>query len=394
MPSRKRYNDSNSYGSFDEYSVGTPGFHKLKGSGGILPQHAYHFDRWDVSDPVVPAFLNAAYNVRGWLGGSNSSSQLFTFCDAMRLQRVQLNKGSNPLTPPKTIQGFSAWQPELQNALLRKCRNREIDLGVSLGEYRETSKFISDAMVKTARSYRQLRRGNLAQALQTLGLHGPKANEIAASTSNAWLGYTYGLKPLLNDVYAAADILHKRYGPAKADVQHVVSEARVTFPKRVSERLLSQHVSAEWVGIVKCQGVVRYYTDNPLLSQLDAIGVLNPASVAWELVPFSFVVDWFVPIGSWIQNVVPPQGVSFVSGHLSYKATGFARYVIAIPPNPLNNGDIGLNCQAETVEFLKERIILSNFPRYSFVVPDLSLSQGQIASGIALLYQQLGSSRK
>jgi len=30
-------------------------------------------------------------------------------------------------------------------------------------------------------------------------------------------------------------------------------------------------------------------------------GLQDPASVAWELLPWSFVVDWFIPIGNWLE---------------------------------------------------------------------------------------------
>lgn len=31
------------------------------------------------------------------------------------------------------------------------------------------------------------------------------------------------------------------------------------------------------------------------------LGLLNPEIVAWELLPFSFVADWFIPIGSYLE---------------------------------------------------------------------------------------------
>jgi hypothetical protein len=34
-----------------------------------------------------------------------------------------------------------------------------------------------------------------------------------------------------------------------------------------------------------------------------SLGLTNPALVAWELVPFSFVVDWALPIGDWLSSL-------------------------------------------------------------------------------------------
>jgi hypothetical protein len=33
------------------------------------------------------------------------------------------------------------------------------------------------------------------------------------------------------------------------------------------------------------------------------LGLLDPASVLWEITPYSFVVDWFVPFGTYLDNL-------------------------------------------------------------------------------------------
>jgi hypothetical protein len=40
------------------------------------------------------------------------------------------------------------------------------------------------------------------------------------------------------------------------------------------------------------------------------LGLINPASVAWELVPFSFVVDWFTGFGSYLDSFTELAGLS------------------------------------------------------------------------------------
>jgi hypothetical protein len=36
------------------------------------------------------------------------------------------------------------------------------------------------------------------------------------------------------------------------------------------------------------------------ISVAATLGLLNPENVAWELLPWSFVVDWFIPIGQYL----------------------------------------------------------------------------------------------
>lgn len=45
-----------------------------------------------------------------------------------------------------------------------------------------------------------------------------------------------------------------------------------------------------------------------------SFGLINPAVLAWELIPFSFVVDWFAPIGNTLDALDAGVGVQFLSG--------------------------------------------------------------------------------
>jgi hypothetical protein len=49
---------------------------------------------------------------------------------------------------------------------------------------------------------------------------------------------------------------------------------------------------------------------------------LNPASIAWELTPYSFVVDWFVDFGGYMRSLESAMLMhsSFVDGFFSYSA--------------------------------------------------------------------------
>jgi hypothetical protein len=49
---------------------------------------------------------------------------------------------------------------------------------------------------------------------------------------------------------------------------------------------------------------------SPHLSELQQLGLTNPALVAWELVPFSFVFDWFIQVGDWLTGLTALQGVT------------------------------------------------------------------------------------
>jgi hypothetical protein len=53
------------------------------------------------------------------------------------------------------------------------------------------------------------------------------------------------------------------------------------------------------------------------LSTASELGLTNPLAVAWELVPFSFVVDWALPIGSFLNQIDASVGWTFVTASLT-----------------------------------------------------------------------------
>jgi hypothetical protein len=45
-----------------------------------------------------------------------------------------------------------------------------------------------------------------------------------------------------------------------------------------------------------------------------ALGLTNPLAVVWEKVPYSFVVDWFIPISDYLSTLDATQGLVFMKG--------------------------------------------------------------------------------
>lgn len=58
---------------------------------------------------------------------------------------------------------------------------------------------------------------------------------------------------------------------------------------------------------------------NPWLHTASSSGLINPLSIAWEVVPFSFVLDWFIPIGATLQAITASVGLTFNAGWSSMK---------------------------------------------------------------------------
>jgi len=368
MADKSVYSNSAGHGNYSETSTKTPGFHRLVQLGFPLPNKAYHFHRYDAKDPKVPTY-NGSRNERD-AGG------LCLFNSAIVAGGYGLYGTSN-----KGLMTVNRMHAIVSNKLASKARDYPIDLGVSLGEYRETAELVVGAMRKTAGLYRAVRKLDFSEALRVVtGRRNRKFSDAAHAAADAWLGFTYGVKPLMRDVYGAMDALS--IAKAREVVVHVV---RASVSESFSDSAATSTCKGSVTGRIQASGKFTYQVENPLLFTLDQLGVINPLALTWELIPFSFVVDWFIPIGNFLRGVVPPPGISQVSGYTYVKAKGSTVRATNIG----SPGPAGWHTSLVTREIYKDRRIFTGFPRVTLVVPDLSLTKSQLMSGISLLVNLL-----
>lgn len=107
------------------------------------------------------------------------------------------------------------------------------------------------------------------------------------TAANGWLMWSYGVKPLIQDIYNGMDVL-----------QRPMPESRVRGSGRGKGESTYSAGSTYWVKIlyevsvsVRCSANVR--VNNPNLWLCNQLGLVNPVQWINEAIPFSFVVDWF-----------------------------------------------------------------------------------------------------
>jgi hypothetical protein len=136
------------------------------------------------------------------------------------------------------------------------------------------------------------------------------------SASKNWLELQYGWKPLLQDVHGAAKSL-AFLNSGTFMVQTARSSSTVTNSEGGPLIVPGEKTSSgNWMLITQTEIKfgMRYRIGEPLSAFLSQIGFNNPISLAWELIPYSFVVDWFLPIGEYLTGLKHWEGLSFVDG--------------------------------------------------------------------------------
>jgi hypothetical protein len=211
-----------------------------------------------------------------------------------------------------------------------------------------------------------------------------------------WLELQYGWKPLLSDVHGAISLLNDREKDADRGLVTVKSgiKSKDYFERNISDSTAGFVFSTRKTHKVEYKAFIRLDfvpSDAPLTQSLSQLGITNPLSLAWELLPWSFVADWFVPIGDYLSSLDATVGWEFKGGSYSCKTTMVTKAVSCSYTQAANPGMGSLtgSCspQGEGRQYSFSRKAYSSAPLPS--LPNLSkvgrASPGHVQNGIALL---------
>ncbi len=305
----------------------TPGYHALVKSKTPLPDRAFSFEEQTFSDDLVTYTSSETTPCGGpWDTHIQESSYQMTYAN---MASTKSQPGEKKLADSEAI-----------SKLLAAAKGAEFSLPVCLGEMRETVNMVLRTAQTLATSYRHLRKGRIVEAFRTVKMSDPNprvvksfnrayGNDARAAAANHWLQMQYGWKPLLNDVKNAAEQL--------AEINEDRKVGRVTSRSTLTTRNIGSYgTEVSPVGTAHRHQVqhesIRYvWRFSPTeLNTLGSLGLLNPLSVAWELVPLSFVVDWMLPIGRYLEHLDVPLRFNHVGGTRGYRrsvSTYFSQFV-------------------------------------------------------------------
>lgn len=232
---------------------------------------------------------------------------------------LQAGAGYNPsgfmLQPAYTAND----ELKLFDKLREKIVGTGFDASVFLAEAGESLQLIGDTAIRVTKMYHHLVRGDIVGAAravlegtgrQPLKQHrtvGKAVRSGSRDLASDLLAIRYGWAPLLDDTYNAAEFLaHYLSVPLEAryKVSRVYNKKGDAFiyqgyyPYPAGNNSLPYYgTKTAWTRVDKLRLVV-WVRENPsLIAQL---GLNDPSLAVWEKIPFSFVADWFIPIGAWL----------------------------------------------------------------------------------------------
>lgn len=212
---------------------------------------------------------------------------------------------------------------------LNQIADQKVNLGENLATLGQTARLFSN---KAELLYRLCKYGYkqkswrklLRKSARDLYRAGPLT--VAAQE---YLAFVYGLQPLVNDIYTLAEMM-KKQGVKPLLFKGVGRAARFETEGSVTRGPMAYtkltQLDAQGTYKVKCTLWARINPDAAGLRAINQLGLLNPFGLAWDLVPFSFVVDWFLPVGPVLYAMTAPMGLIFVDGSVSMRSSEFTNY--------------------------------------------------------------------
>lgn len=203
----------------------------------------------------------------------------------------------------------ASWYSSPSDAVL-KCYEKFVGklgdpalMAVNWAERRQSYAMIGSAalgILKTAKAVKRHPQ-NIRQLVSRV--KGIPLRKVPKKGANLWLAYHFGWEPLVKDIYNAVNVLQGESPPFRIKV----------FGSSSSKgRIGSYGLYAIWQDYTykaRVQMCADVRVSNPNLWMANQLGLLNPLSVVWELIPFSFVIDWFVNVGSFLSQLTDTVGL-------------------------------------------------------------------------------------
>lgn len=327
---------------------------------GVLPSTTY-----------LGAAINAPFTKEGyhpWLS-SNQETRLITEC----LIKVQSRKADYGEAIGESLQTVN----HMSNTVKRLC-------WIVLGLKRKDPKLLLKGLSlkpttrNIVRHRRKMNRPGKKYIAMALGTGGKRYDGLVSAS---WLEYQYAWLPLMSDIKDTYDLLNKGFGDRpqliravrkledNSEVDFVAGPTKATGTLRVTDRC-----------------ILFYTVSNADLAKYGQVGLINPLEVAWALVPYSFVIDWLVPVGNLFQALSASVGLTYRGGCLSRLAEGSRSLEVLTPTSrrPYKKEKSSYRCKSVHKSFERKPIVGSPMPGLYIKSP---FSTKHATSALALMAQ-------
>jgi len=302
------------------YDFEVENFHRRKANGEIFNNPYLNVKKiYETNDRIVSTFRN-------W-----NSSNVTLNSDAVDFNRTYLTEQitlQNWVAPAVNLDTLEAERNAQINAMASvnatdvdalafaaewsKTKNLHRDLGNALlGLFGGAKAAIRKAKYRKIPLYDEFGRPilNRSGKPKYKYLHDPASEKLMGNTrgqsaANLYLAGRFGIAPLINDVESAGKYLEHIYNPRYTARGNVSIQGQATAVKQLGIYHGFIPVTVQTTRTFEARYGILYESD--LLSRAMAgLGLTRPFSSAWQLMPWSFVADWFLNFGRYLDAIQP-----------------------------------------------------------------------------------------
>lgn len=208
-----------------------------------------------------------------------------------------------------------------QSKLVNAIRGHDFDLGNYAVEGKETVEMALGALSRIRGALKAARKGDLAKAVKIAAAGDSRARRVldTKDIASAHLGITYGVLPLMGDIHESANAW-----------SHIVSEQKLHQVASATEKRsgadIITHPYFAWDTDISVRVGYDVILKRPV-GVYDSLGLTDPLGIIWEGIPFSFVLDWFLPVGNYLDRLSLLPRLEYARLGLTTKVTQVSRLI-------------------------------------------------------------------
>jgi hypothetical protein len=227
----------------------------------------------------------------------------------------------------QTDPSYNRLRTHALNMAYEKLRSKAMDTAgwaENLAQINKSRKMINDRAVQLGKFVTALRKGRLDHAARILRTPTPSDVSHGKALAQNFLEYEYGVKPLVRDIQNSLQIItsepfeRRIRSQAHERIQKLVrsSSAFGSNPKYVAVQKETTD------GFIQVRLGATFRVTSPNLLWANQLGLIDLA-LPWKLMPFSFVIDWFVNVEQVLSSLTDWYGVVLLDSYTSEFAKGF-----------------------------------------------------------------------
>lgn len=221
----------------------------------------------------------------------------------------------------KSLDGISAssLRGEAVTKALNQLKGQQTNIAMLLAQRREamqTANSLIRGLFNAALAAARRDRKGFLRAIQQSG----SSKAQVHNASGKYLGTVFGVMPLVDDIVGIVNELTmdgreklvKVSGRAKRSESG--RDTAVVNVQDFSATSIKAEVVDDWTITRSCRCFLTFRLNNEVIQGLSRNGITNPAFVVYDTIPWSFVFEWGIKVGKFLNALDATIGFDYVTG--------------------------------------------------------------------------------